>query len=151
MKLVKFRKKILIEDGRYLYTKYQKANDLQCWALMDEGDIFRFHKKIGKVSELISAGEIDEKALEKYKINTKDCSFSELVGETITSLKLDETPLGFWGDSCDRFIIKCKSGRGFIMETGGGTNLMGFPGSQSHGVWIKEIVDSLKVKGKEIK
>ena len=141
MQMFKFKDQELIREENRLFTPYQKANDLQSWAIVEEdGNIFRYHENVGKESELIKIKSITVKELKSLKLKTKDASFKDLCGETISSFEEDEKPLVFWGDQNERYVIVCKSGRKFIMETGGGSNLLGFPGSQSHVVWLQEVI-----------
>jgi len=67
-----------------------------------------------------------------------EAEFSDLVGETITSFKQVDCPTGFWGDVEERYEIKTASGKFFLLQTSGGTNIMGFPGSQCHYVTLQK-------------
>lgn len=66
---------------------------------------------------------------------TTQAEFSELIGETIEAFEAVESAPGMWpGDDDERYMIKTASGKVFYLQTGGGTNTFGLPGSQAH--WI---------------
>ena len=141
MREIKFKNKKFVQDENQLYTFYGMANDLMSYALIQNGEVFRFNEVIGKEKDIVFSRSFKKMELDKYRLKTKDAEFKDLVGEKIVAFYEDETPSGFWGDRNERYIIKTKSGKAFIMETGGGTNVMGFPGSQQHGVWISKVLN----------
>lgn len=67
-----------------------------------------------------------------------EAEFSELIGETITAFEEVECHAGFWGDIERRYEIKTSSGKVFYLQTSGGTNVLGFPGSQCHNLSIEK-------------
>lgn len=78
----------------------------------------------------------------------KNCEWKELEGKTILSTKDVNTLSGFWGDSAMKIRVVTNGGV-FYLETGGGSNLFGFPGSQNHGVWLYRLERGSK-KGKSV-
>lgn len=76
-----------------------------------------------------------------HKVETEDVEFSELVGQTIISFELTDQPKAFWGDNVIRYEIITSNNNKYWMTTGGGTNMNGFPGSQSHGVWLEKVTN----------
>jgi len=154
MKEIKFKgKRFLFEErdktfnfggtvGDLHESEFMVANDYRCYAILKEdGKIMRLHQQIGIKSDIEFGREISAEEMGKYKIKTKDVNFEVLEGQKIILFKEDDATNAFWGDSVDRFIIKTNNGKVYVMETGGGGNTMGFPGSQCHGVWLQEILN----------